>query len=173
MSIDATGHIARTDSGHDIVIERTFRAPIGDVWRSIVEPERMNRWIGTWSGEAGPGKRVTFIMTAEDSAEPEEVLIHECEAPRLLDVEAHQGEDSWRMRVELSEADDVTTLVFRPAVDLAEDISSYGVGWEYYLDRLVAVHEDTPFASWDDYYPAQLDHWREAARRAREAAPRA
>lgn len=166
MSIAPTGHIAPAGTGHDIVIERRFRAPIGDVWRSLVDPERMNRWIGTWTGEAGPGKRVLFTMTAEGSTEPEEVLIHQCEAPRLLDVESFQGEASWRMRVDLSEADGVTTLAFRQAVDIAEDIASYGVGWEYYLDRLVAVHEGTPFASWDAYYPSQLDHWNEERQRA-------
>jgi uncharacterized protein YndB with AHSA1/START domain len=166
MSIAPTGHIAPDGAGHGIVIERAIRAPIGDVWRSIVDPERMNRWIGTWSGEAGAGKRVLFTMTAEGSAEPEEVLIQRCEAPRLLEVESHVGDQVWNMRVALSEADGVTILVFRQVVDLTEDSSSIGVGWEYYLDRLVAVHDGTPFASWDDYYPSQLAHWQDEARRA-------
>ena len=165
MSIPATGHIARTGTGHDIVIERSFRAPIDDVWKSIVEPERMNRWIGTWSGEAGTGKRVTFIMTAEGDAEPEEVLILRCDPPRLLDVEAFQADSSWRLRIDLSEQDGTTSLVFRQAVNLDEDFSSYGPGWEYYLDRLVAIHSGSEFASWDDYYPAQTDHWKDEARR--------
>lgn len=169
MNIQATGHIARSTGGHDIVIERTFRAPIEDVWQSIVDPEQMNRWIGTWSGDAGPGKRVMFTMTAEgDDAEPEEVLIHQCDAPRLLDVETFQGGGSWRMRLDLSEADGVTTVTFRQVVDIDEDIASYGVGWEYYLDRLVAVHDGNPFAEWDAYYPAQLDHWNEQRRQAHD-----
>lgn len=170
MSIPATGHIAPSDTGHDIVIERSFRATIGDVWRSIVEPERMNRWIGTWTGDAGPGKRVTFTMTAEEGAEPEEALIHECDAPRLLDVETYQGGASWRMRVDLSEADGITTLVFRQSVNLDEEITSYGPGWEYYLDRLVATHTGNDFASWEDYYPSQLPHWEDAVRHAKAAA---
>lgn len=169
MSIPATGHIERSERGHDIVIERTFRAPIGDVWRSIVEPERMNRWIGTWSGEAGPGKRVMFTMTAEEGAEPEEALIHQCEAPRLLDVETYQGDSSWRMRVDLSENNGITTLVFRQSVNLDEEITSYGPGWEYYLDRLAAIHSGGEFADWDAYYPAQLSHWEDEVRRARVA----
>lgn len=166
MSIPATGRIAPGEHGPDIVIERTFRAPMKDVWRSIVEPERMNRWVGTWTGEAGAGKRVMFTMTADEGAQPEEVLIHRCDAPRLLDVEASTNEGIWRMRVELSEADGVTTLVFRQAVDLDEDFSSYGVGWEYFLDRLVALHDGTSFAEWEEYYPAQLDHWNDQRQRA-------
>ncbi|MDQ3442452.1 MAG: hypothetical protein M3490_02435, partial [Chloroflexota bacterium] len=47
MTIPATGHIVPNGNGQDIVIERTFRAPIGDVWASVVDPKRMNRYIGT------------------------------------------------------------------------------------------------------------------------------
>ncbi len=173
MSIPATGRIVPSHAGHDIVVERTFNAPIKDVWKSIVEPERMNRWIGTWSGDAGVGKRVTFLMTAEgDNVQPEEVLIHQCEAPRLLDVETFQGEGGWRMRLDLSEAGGVTTLVFRQSIGLDDEgTASYGAGWEYYLDRLVATHTGEPFADWDEYYPAQVEHWNDEASRARAASP--
>ncbi len=167
MTIPATGRIVRKGSGQDIVIERTFRAPIADVWESIVDPERMNRWVGTWSGEAGTGKRVSFTMTAEEGATPEEVLIHGCDAPKRLDVESFQGETSWRMKLDLSESDGITTLVFSQNVEVSDEgASSYGPGWEYYLDRLVATHEGTPFASWDDYYPAQVAYWEEELRMA-------
>jgi len=167
MTIPATGHIVRNGSGHDIVIERTFRAPIEDVWKSIVDPERMNRWIGTWSGEAGAGKRVQFTMTAEEGAAPEEMLIHRCDAPRHLDVESFQGGTSWRLSASLMESDGVTTLVFRQSVELDDEgASSYGPGWEYYLDRLVAVREGTEFAGWDEYYPAQVPYWEAQLREA-------
>ncbi len=166
MSIPATGRVVPHGNGQDIVVERTFRAPIGDVWASIVDPERMNRWIGTWSGEAGAGKRVSFTMSAEEGATPEEVLIHECDAPRHLDVESFQGGTSWRMKLDLSESDGVTRLRFSQSVSLSDEgASSYGPGWEYYLDRLVATHEGTTFASWDDYYPAQVSFWEEELRK--------
>jgi uncharacterized protein YndB with AHSA1/START domain len=165
MSIAPTGRVVHAANCPEIVIERTFRAPIEDVLDSIVDPDRMNRWIGTWSGEPGNGKRVQFLMTAEGQTEPEEVLIHRCDAPRHLDVESFHGGSSWRMVVDLSEADGVTTLVFRQGVNADdESASSYGPGWEYYLDRLVAVHETTPFAAWDEYYPAQIPFWEEQLR---------
>jgi uncharacterized protein YndB with AHSA1/START domain len=170
MSIAPTGRIDTTDDGHDILIERSIAAPIGDVWKSLVDPDRMDLWIGTWSGEAGPGKRVMFTMTAEDGAESEEVLIHRCDAPRHLDVETIVGDSIWRMRVELSERDGVTNLVFRQAVDLGDEgLASYGIGWEYYLDRLAAVHSGASFASWDSYYPAQMEHWNNQTQEAASA----
>ncbi len=170
MTIPATGNVIRTESGRQIVLERTLRAPIEDVWASIVDPERMNRWIGTWSGDPGEGKRVTFIMTAEGDAPPEDVLIHRCQPPRLLDVETFQSGGSWRLQVELTEQEGTTALVFRQHIVDGDDTGSYGPGWEYYLDRLVAVHTGSPFAEWDDYYPHQKEHWEEADRRSREGA---
>lgn len=166
MKITPTGRVVRTATGHEIVLERTFRAPIEDVWASIVEPERMNRWIGTWTGEPGDGKRVMFTMTAEAGAPPEEALIHRCDPPWHLDVETFQAETSWRMVVDLTEVDGQTTLVFRQNIDPADEgAGSYGVGWEYYLDRLVATREGTEFANWDDYYPSQLAYWDDQLRK--------
>ena len=159
MSIAPTGKVERTESGRQIVIERTFNAPIEDVWESIVDPGRMNRWIGTWTGEGGSGSRVKFVMTAEGQTEGEDVEIHTCEPPRHLDVTSAVGDDSWRMSISLNEDAGVTPLRFTQAITEGEDSSSYGIGWEYYADRLVATHTGEPFPEWDDYYPAQQDYW--------------
>ena len=45
-----------------LVQTRTFAAPIEDVWAAITEPERLARWIGTWTGDPASG-RVRFAMT--------------------------------------------------------------------------------------------------------------
>jgi hypothetical protein len=66
------------------------------------------------------------------------------------------------MTVTLAEADGITTLLFTQDIDDTADVSSYAIGWEYYLDRLIAVHTDQPFASWDDYYPGQQGYWQAA-----------
>ncbi len=59
--------------------------------------------------------------------------------PRTLKVTSNVGQHVWYLDVELSETDGVTTLAFsQPDVD-REDALSVGPGWEYYLDRLVAV----------------------------------
>ena len=166
MTIEATGRVEPSASGPVIVIERTFRAPVADVWDTVVDPQRMDRWIGTWTGEPGAGKRVAFVMSAEGASEPEDVLIHGCDRPSHLDVESFQAAGSWRLAVDLTEKGGRTTLVFRQVVDPADEAaSSYGPGWEYYLDRLSAVLEGTEFAAWDEYYPAQLAHWQEQLRR--------
>jgi uncharacterized protein YndB with AHSA1/START domain len=159
MSRNATGRVVPIAGGRALVIERTFTAPIEDVWASITESDRLERWIGRWEGDPGPGRTISFLMTAEESAEPEDVLIVECEPPRLLRTVFSQGSTQWHVDVTLEEVDDVTTLRFSQAVGDGDDVTDVGPGWEYYLDRLVAVRADTPMPAWDDYYPAQAEHY--------------
>lgn len=157
-----TGRIESRDGVLHLVIERTFRAPIDDVWAAVTEPERMARWIGTWSGDPA-SKRVAFRMLFEEGDSSEEVDIRECDPPRRLAVTTHAGGQSWQLELDLAENDGVTTLVFtQPAVDGAE-AENVGPGWEYYLDRLVRAETGGDPADIDfdrDYYPAMQEHYR-------------
>jgi uncharacterized protein YndB with AHSA1/START domain len=159
-----TGRIARIDDRLTLFVTRTFPAPIEDVWAAVTEPERLARWLGTWSGDPATG-HVTFRMLFEgDGAGEEKMDIRECDEPRRLAVTSRVGQQRWYLDVDLSEADGVTTLAFsQPDVD-PEDVLSVGPGWEFYLDRLVAAETGGDLASIDferDYYPAMADHYRE------------
>ena len=35
--------------GDDLVLTRTFRAPIDDVWTSVTSSESTARWFGPWT----------------------------------------------------------------------------------------------------------------------------
>ena len=138
-----------------LVFRRTFAAPLDDVWAACTEPARMERWIGTWSGDPASGE-IAFRMTAEGEDVPEEVyLVETCEPPRRFVVRSRDGapfsEDgsgprvAWQHTLELREADGVTTLTFTQAVPDgpvgADMVASVGPGWDYYLDRLVTACE--------------------------------
>lgn len=159
MTRQPTGRITLVQGGKDLVLERSFHAPIEDVWASVTESSRTARWIGSWSGEPGPGKSILILMSAEDGAEPEPAQITACEPPRHLALEWVVGESAWRTEVSLSETDGTTTLTFVHHLKTDDDASDIGPGWEYYLDRLVADRDGEPFAAWDEYYPAQKDHY--------------
>ena len=166
MSTQPTGRIESRDGARCLVIEREFRAPIDDVWAAVTEPDRMARWIGTWTGDPAT-RRVEFRMTFEgDDPSAEDVEIRECDPPRRLAVTTHAEGQSWQLELDLSEADGVTTLVFtQPGVDPVE-AESVGPGWEYYLDRLVAAETEGDVGSIDfdsDYYPAMVEHYRSQA----------
>ena len=163
MTPDPSGRIVRNSLGDlDLLLNRTFRASIDDVWASVTESGRTERWIGSWSGEAGVGRTVSLRMMAEEGAPAEDVLIRECDAPRRLVVEFMQGDDIWRISLDLTEADGVTALRFTMTLPEGHDVSDTGPGWEYYLDRLVADRLGESMPGWDDYYPAQKTYYQAA-----------
>ena len=153
---EPVGRREERDGSPFLVIERTFRAPVGDVWAAVTEAERLERWIGTWSGDPESGT-VEFRMTAEgEDAAAEAVTVHECDPPRRLVLSwTSQGPTSglWEVELDLAEADGVTTLTFAQRIlDLATG-RDVGPGWEYYLDRLVAAETgaDVAAVAWTDY----------------------
>jgi uncharacterized protein YndB with AHSA1/START domain len=149
--------------GGTLTLTRSLPLPPEQVWAALTEPARLERWIGTWSGDPGEG-RVAFRMTAEgDTAPTEEMTIRACEPPHRLVLVSRVGDDWWDLELELQEADGGTLLTFRqPGVDPAA-AESVGPGWEYYLDRLVAAETGADVAGVDfgrDYYPAMAAHYR-------------
>lgn len=143
-----------------VILERTFAAPIDAVWAAITDPSRMERWIGTWTGDPATGS-VDFRMTAEgDDVESERFSILECVPPQRLAMTStttgDQGDEVWLLELDLSETDGTTTLVFAQGLPRPESAENVGPGWEYYLDRLVAAESgrDVATIDWDAYYPA-------------------
>jgi uncharacterized protein YndB with AHSA1/START domain len=143
-----------TRRGGELVFTRTFAAPVADVWAACTEPARMERWIGTWTGDPASGE-VSFRMTAEGDDVPEEpYLVESCEPPTRFVIRSRDSypfspdgsgpQVQWQHTLELSEAEGVTTLVFTQVVPDgplgADMVASVGPGWDYYLDRLVTSY---------------------------------
>ncbi|GAA3449219.1 SRPBCC family protein [Dactylosporangium matsuzakiense] len=153
MSPTPTGRLF----GNDLVLTRTFRAPIDDVWASVTEPDRTARWYGPWKGEAGPGRTIQVQMVQEEGQPWSDMTIDACEPPRRLALAA--GE--WHLELELTERGGVTELRFTQHLTGAEGagVEDIGPGWEFYLDALVAAREDGPKPDFDDYYPSMKGYY--------------
>ncbi|HYO33879.1 MAG TPA: SRPBCC domain-containing protein [Nocardioidaceae bacterium] len=163
MTVKPTGRIDQDGDIRTLRLTRTFRASIDDVWAAVTEPERLERWIGTWTGDPADG-RVGFRMTAEEG-EPveEEMEIRECEPPRRLALVSHVGVQLWQLELDLLEEHGVTTLTFTQVGIDPVEAESVGPGWEYYLDRLVAAETGGDVSAIDferDYFPAMQDFYR-------------
>lgn len=159
MSPKPTGHVR----GNDLILTRTFKAPIHDVWTSVTDSESTARWIGSWKGEAGPGKTVRLQMLHEQGQPWASVLIEKCEAPRHLAVTTKDEAGEWRLELTLTQTGDTTELRFVHHLTDRRHAGDTGPGWEYYLDKLVAARAGEPQPSFDDYYPAQKAHYMEGA----------
>lgn len=162
------GHVLFHDGEHVLVLTRTFAAPLEDVWASVTEPERLARWIGSWTGDPASGSvEFRMLFEGEDPA-PEVMEIRLCEPPRRLHLTSRNGDDVWPLELELDHADGVTTLTFRQRGVTRELVGDVGPGWDYYLDRLVdASHGVDPSGRvWDDYLATGAHYTEQASFRA-------
>jgi uncharacterized protein YndB with AHSA1/START domain len=155
-----TGRVVPTADGRDLVLTRTFRAPIDDVWASITESERTARWFASWTGEAGPGRTIRFRAMFEEGEPEGDMVIERCDPPTHLAVSTTDDAGTWRLEARLAERDGVTELTLVHHLDPDVDAGSVGPGWEYYLDMLVASRDGSARPAFDDYYPSQQEHFR-------------
>lgn len=151
------GQVLRDEEGLRLEFVRTYNDPVDDVWSALTEPDRLVRWIGTFSGDPTTGT-VEFVMNEDESATPEIVTILSCVPPTRLVVDVPTPDGTWRLSVTLEAQDGSTRLTFTQRLAEPYDASSVGPGWHYYLDRLGAVVAGLRVPdSWDDYYPALSD----------------
>ena len=155
MSPKPTGRL----SGNDLVLTRTFRAPIDDVWTSVTSSESTARWFGPWERVPGDDKKIRIQMAFEETKPWLDGTIDQCEAPHLLSLRTKGIYAEKRLSLELTEAAGTTTLEFVHHEINRKMIGELGPGWEYYLDLLVAAREGTATPSFETYYPAQKEHY--------------
>lgn len=151
------GKVLRDDDGLRLQFVRTLQTSIDDAWSAMTDADRMERWLGTWSGDPASGK-VEFVMTSEGSTAPEPVQIVRCERPTALEVALPTPDGPWHLTATLTERAGATELVFEHRLAEPYDASAVGPGWQYYLDRLAAVIDGDPVpVDFDEYYPALKD----------------
>lgn len=164
MMPQPTGRLVRKDDGVYLVLDRMFTAPIEEVWTFFNRSPRLSQWLGEYTGTGSTGA-VKLRMTADGEDAPwQDVSVLECVAPHRLHADIGAAGASHRMFVHLTEATGRTTVTvgrrLRSIVDEADD----GPRWDYYLDRLVAVHDHKPLPEWSSYSPAMRDHYRTLCR---------
>jgi uncharacterized protein YndB with AHSA1/START domain len=163
MTPRPTGRLVRTDDGRDLVLTRTFRADIDDVWASITESEWTARWFASWSGDCAAGATIRYRLSFEEGAPEGNMRIDACEPPHRLAVSTVDEFGTWRLEARLNQSGEITTLELIHHLEDETDVGSTGPGWEYYLDLLVASRDGTPRPEFDDYYPAQQAYYESLA----------
>ncbi|MEV0292532.1 SRPBCC family protein [Nocardia sp. NPDC050710] len=159
-----SGRLFGTDAGCDLVLTRSYRAPIEDVWASLTESERTARWYGPWEGEGVPGGTIKVQMAFEKGQPWMEMRIGACEPPRRLEISAVDEAGSWYLEVQLSESAAGTELRFTQHLNGPDEIAlvpEVGPGWEYYLDMFGAARNGISLPDFGDYFPAMRAYYAE------------
>ncbi len=157
--MNPTGRLVTAGEGRDLILVRTYRAPIEDVWASVTEPERTARWFGPWEGDAAPGATIRVRMSFEEGEPWCEMRIDACEPPHRLALSTSDPSGDWRIELLLTETAGVTELRFIHHLAPGAPLAEMGAGWEYYLDLLTAAREGTPQPAFTDYYPAMKPYY--------------
>jgi uncharacterized protein YndB with AHSA1/START domain len=160
------GSVEPAEGGGDgvrVVFRRDFADPVEDVWQAVTDPERLGRWMGTYTGDASEGATVQFVMTAEGQVEPEPVTIVVCDPPHhlVVDMPDATGPDRppWRLEVHLDTVGGGTALTFVHHLSDPSASAEMGPGWQYYLDRLDASLGDGEMPEWEPYLELK-EHYR-------------
>jgi uncharacterized protein YndB with AHSA1/START domain len=116
-------------------LERTYDAPIADVWDALTDPERIGRWFLPISGDYRVGGRFQFEGNAGGR-------ILDCQRPTMLRVTWGFGEmagpgEASEVEVRLTSAgEEATTLVLEHTAVVPDEMwdrfgpGAVGVGWE-------------------------------------------
>ncbi|WP_084964302.1 SRPBCC family protein [Thermoactinospora rubra] len=169
MNREPTAGLFRTAEGGKLLLTRTFRASMEDVWDCITEPERTARWYGPWEGDARPGQTIKVQLIFEEGAPWADLLIERCEPPRRLDLAMVDETATWRLQLSLSESDGTTELRFVQHLDTEEGLAEIGPGWEWYLDKLAAAFHGAPQPAFEEYYPAMKPYFEQLTPQTGEA----
>ncbi|WP_394941090.1 SRPBCC domain-containing protein [Psychromicrobium sp. YIM B11713] len=155
MTAKLSGRVEAEGGADWLVLERRLPGDQRRSWQALTESTLLDRFIGRWEGDPSSGE-VSFFMTAEGSTEASSYRIIECTAPGKLVVESDFMGSVWHLALTLDESADGSLLRFAQRLGEGIELAEIGPGWEYYLDRLLAVESGGTVDSirWDDYYPS-------------------
>ncbi|MBB5915711.1 uncharacterized protein YndB with AHSA1/START domain [Nocardia transvalensis] len=160
MTTPPNGYLTRTADGRDLVLTRTFRAPIDDVWASVTESARTARWFGPWEGDPAPGRNIKVRMVFEEGQPWMDMRIDACTPPHHLALSTHDDDQgAWRLDLTLTEHAGTTELRLTHHLPPQAETYEVGPGWEYYLDALVAARAGEQHPDFADYYPAMHQYY--------------
>jgi uncharacterized protein YndB with AHSA1/START domain len=161
---EATG-VRETRDGVDwVVYTRRIRASTEQVWAAWTEPEELARWVGKSDGVIDGPSDFFFTFEGDDLLPMTYRLDHMDEGRALGVTMSDPGrESSWRLEMDLIADGDATVLRVAQVIENAALAPSVAAGWEFYLDRLVAILEgrEPDRLDYDEYFLNQAEHYRQ------------
>lgn len=126
------GELTRTGDTYTLEFERVLATDIDDAWAAVTEPERLARWMETYTGDLTLGG--SWQALGSDGAVWVTGTVAECTPP-------HRFVTSWKKRDEEPTVITVTVEAVPEGARLRlrhEGLQSrfYASGWQTYLEQL-------------------------------------
>lgn len=150
-----TGSMRALDERRGAVrVEQAYDTDLDDLWDACTNPERLQRWIATVTGDLRIGGTVHLSLT---SAWTGPGRIEVCDAPRhlLLTMEPDTDEEA-ELEAWLSEDGGQTRLVVEERGLPLNRLPLHGAGWQAHLDDLAHALAGRPSeweARWNELTP--------------------
>ena len=142
------GAVREVADGYELRFDRVFKAPIGDVWALLTEPDRLEEWLGVAGVELRAGGRFQLFEVGGQGIAG---VILALEPPHVLEYTWNSAEwTGGTVRYELSEVEGGTQLVFahtHPFKSWEQLRYQSLAGWHTLLDLLELAVEGRP-ESW-------------------------
>ena len=147
MKRESVGAVEQVGEEYTLLLERDYPVEIDSVWRALVEPEKLQRWLAkvTIDGRVGGSIDIDFGSEKAGGA----ILIYD--PPRVLEFEwGERGEPSV-VRFDLEPSDRGTRLRLTHTRQSAKMAAGTAPGWHAHLDVLGIVLEGGEFDLEDGY----------------------
>ena len=140
--------------------ERTFDAPVAEVWSALTDPERIARWLAP--GKIGDKQGEVVALDFGEGGQVTGTVLRS-ERPSLLEFEwRFSGETQSVVRVTLHAEGSRTRLALEHFALGSTHAAGYAAGWHAHLEALRDELEGGN-GSWDERFAAVLPSYREAA----------
>lgn len=159
MFEQGAAHISRRGSRVEAVFERRLEHGPAEVWRALVEPERLSNWLAPGEIELrlGGSARLDFV----NSGVRVESVVTAFRPVRLLEYSwSGPGEPQRPVRWRLTPAGPrATDLSLRLTLPGHEDIARSCAGWDAHLEMLAAALEGVEAKFPFDHFKARREFY--------------
>jgi uncharacterized protein YndB with AHSA1/START domain len=155
------GAVREVADGYELRFERFYKRPIDEMWELISTPDGVEAWLGVADIDLRVGGQFRLLEVGGQGIAG---VILALEAPQVLEYTWDSAQwTGGNVRYELSEADDLTRLVFTHVHPFKSwELFRYKsmAGWHTLLDLLSLAADGTPeswhMGRWQMHYDRYL-----------------
>jgi len=144
------GRITEESGIYELVVERSYPAPLERVWQALVDPKQVEQWLGTVDLDLRKGGHYSIDFDGEDQCGGS---ILTWDPPHTLEYEWSEGTSPSVVRFDLTETSAGMQLRLTHSRQTARSASGTGAGWHAHLDLFEAALEGRE-AKWETAYAA-------------------